>query len=51
MSLRYTITAYCSDCGVDFLESDSDDLDELTEKIEINADRHYTEHLKNDECD
>lgn len=50
MSLRYTITAYCSDCGIDFLESDSDDLDELVAKVEVNADQYHIDHVKKDLC-
>ena len=50
MSLRYTITGYCSECGVDFLETDSDNLDELVEGVELRAEQWLVHHNKHSEC-
>lgn len=50
MNIRYTITGYCSECGVDFLEIDSDDLDELVVGVESRAEQWYMNHNRHSEC-
>ena len=47
--IRYTITSYCSECGIDFFETDAEDLDELVE-IEHRADQMFLHHNKKGEC-
>ena len=48
MSILYTLSAYCSDCGADVAESDSDDLDALAAAIEARVDAVYREHIATD---
>lgn len=50
MSLIYMLTAYCNECNRDLAESDSDDFDDLTQKMENRADYLYAEHIRMGQC-
>jgi hypothetical protein len=48
--IRFTLTAYCGNCGWDFAELDDDDLDALSVDMEHRADVLYQEHVKSGKC-
>ncbi len=50
MGINYTLTAYCADCGWDFSESDSDDLDDLVLGSESKAEIFHQEHVRSGLC-
>lgn len=49
--IRWTLTAYCSECGYDLAESDDDDLGALAEGVEIRAEAIAREHILNSKCE
>jgi hypothetical protein len=49
--IRWTLTAYCPECGYDLAESDDDDLESLAEALEIRAETVMAEHILNSKCE
>lgn len=44
--IRWTVTAYCSECGYDLAEADDDSIDVLSEDMQTRAHLIHAEHVK-----